>query len=88
MSKIKDGKHFFHTSQDYIVIIAKKLQTCEKLCFDHLLTLMLFPTWMTDFLLWNMKGDILKNVGDQFWLQGYNGSQWEQKLFGYRHFSK
>ncbi len=58
---------------------------------------MLFQTSVTDFLLWNLREDILKIVGNQkvsvpvdvhytFW--SYTGSQWDSKLFGYQHSSK
>ncbi len=33
--------------------------------WHHLLTLMSFQTCVTFFLLWNIKGDILMNVGNQ-----------------------
>ncbi len=51
----------------------------------------LFQTFMTDFLLWNTKEDILKNVGNQMVLcsidldnmtKKYYGGQWDPKWFG------
>ncbi len=63
----------------------------------HLVTLMSFQTCMTLFLLWKTKEHILKNDGSlkvsvpidlHCKDNKYNGSQWEQKLVGYKHSSK
>ncbi len=52
---------------------------------------------MTDWLLWNTKEGILKNIGNQIYLvpieiyymdKKYNASQLESKLFGSQHSSE
>jgi len=46
---------------------------------------MSFQTCVTSFLLWNIKKDILKNVGNQTFVFGWSHAEKKTKM---RHFSK